>query len=702
MPIKISLAGNPNSGKTTLFNALTGSSQRVGNWPGVTVERKEGKLKSDPEVIVQDLPGVYSLSPYTPEEVVTRNYLVSESPDVIVNIVDATNLERNLYLTTQLCELGIPVVVSLNMIDELAKNGTAIDAAKLAQMLNCPVVETSAVRQFGCDGVVRQAVELAGTPANFMKIFSGNVENALSKIESLLSSCPVQKRRYYAVKMIERDAKVSEELALDGEIYQEIDRIVSVLETECEDSGEAVIAAGRYQWVTELVAKVMVKPEKDFVNVSAKIDAIVTNRFLALPIFALVMFLVYYISITTVGTMGSDWVNDVLFGEWIPGAVNALLDKAGTADWLRGLIVDGMIGGVGAVLGFLPQMLVLFCCLSFLEDCGYMARVAFIMDRLFRCFGLSGKSFIPMLIATGCSVPGIMASRTIENDAERRMTVLTTGFIPCGAKLPVIALVGGALFDNAAWVAASCYAAGVAAVVISGIILKKTRLFAGESSPFIMELPNYHAPLWKSILRTTFQRGWSFVKKAATVILLSTVVIWFLQSFNWKLEMCRADNSILASLGNLLAPLFTSLGWGNWRAAVATITGLVAKENVVSTLGVLYGVEEVAENGEEFWHLLRQEYSLLSAYSFLLFNLLCAPCFAAIGAIRREMMSARWTLFALAYQTVFAFTASFLVYQFGLWFTRGEFTFSSGMAVTAAGMVCFLLFRKNKNGSQLK
>lgn len=695
MPIKISLAGNPNSGKTTLFNALTGSSQRVGNWPGVTVERKEGKLKSDPDVIIQDLPGVYSLSPYTPEEVVTRNYLVSESPDVIINIVDATNLERNLYLTTQLCELGIPVAVSLNMIDELRKSGAKIDTLKLAELLNCQVIETSAVREQGCDEIVEKAVSLAGTPAGKLKIFSGEIENALQEIEALLTALPENKRRYYAVKLFERDNKAAAELALDEDTSSKVGQIISQAEVENDDSGEAIIAAGRYQWISRVISEVLVKPEKSFSNVSAKIDSIVTNRFLALPIFALVMFMVYYISITTVGTMGTDWVNDVLFGQWIPDAANALLDKAEVADWLRGLIVDGMIGGVGAVLGFLPQMLVLFCCLSFLEDCGYMARVAFIMDRLFRCFGLSGKSFIPMLIATGCSVPGIMASRTIENESERRMTVLTTGFIPCGAKLPVIALIGGALFGNAAWVAASCYAAGVGAVVISGIILKKTRLFAGDASPFIMELPNYHAPLLKSILRTTFQRGWSFVRKAATVILLSTVVIWFLQSFNWKLEMCGAESSILASLGNILAPLFSPLGWGNWRAAVATVTGLVAKENVVSTLGVLYGVEEAAENGEEFWHLLRMEYSMLSAYSFLLFNLLCAPCFAAIGAIRREMMSARWTLFALAYQTIFAFTASFLVYQFGMWIKYGRFTFGSGAAVVLTGIVCFLIFRKN-------
>ena len=705
MALKISLAGNPNSGKTTLFNALTGSSQRVGNWPGVTVERKEGKLKNHPDVIIQDLPGIYSLSPYTLEEVVTRNYLVAEQPDVIINIVDATNIERNLYLTTQLCELGIPVVIALNMIDEARKAGIKIDVAQLSKMLNCPVVETSAVRQEGCDEAVVKALELAGKPETSAFSFSAEIEAAIAKIEALLTNRKLASPRWYAIKLFERDEKVATELALDENTSIEIGNIVSRLEAEHDDSSEALIISERYQWIARKLENCLVQPAREKETASTKIDAVVTNRFLALPIFALVMFLVYYISITTIGSMGTDWVNDVLFGQWIPDAANTLLDKMGTAAWLKGLIIDGMIGGVGAVLGFLPQMLVLFLCLSFLEDCGYMSRVAFIMDRVFRSFGLSGKSFIPMLIATGCSVPGIMASRTIENESERRMTVLTTGFIPCGAKLPVIALIAGAMFGNAAWVVTSCYLAGIGAVIISGIILKKTKLFSGDPSPFIMELPNYHRPLVKSVLRTTFQRGWSFVKKAATIILLSTVIIWFLQSFNWKLEMCSANDSILASLGSCLAPLFSPLGWGNWRATVATITGLIAKENVVGSLGVLYGMEEVAENGEEYWALLRSEYSPLAAYSFLLFNLLCAPCFAAVGAIRREMMSARWTFFALAYQTLFAFISSLLVYQFGLWISSGSFTFGTASALAAGSFVLYMLFRKgctavaNKNSN---
>ena len=693
MPIKLSLAGNPNSGKTTMFNALTGSDQRVGNWPGVTVERKEGKLKGNSDVIVQDLPGIYSLSPYTLEEVVSRNYLISEQPDVIVNIVDATNIERNLYLTTQLTELGIPVVIALNMFDDLAKRGDKIDLEKLGGLLGCTVIPTSAVRNTGCQGAVEKAVSLVGKEFPHIHCFNEDIENALIEIESLLPEIPAS--RWYAVKLFERDAKAAETLTLSPEVSAKIEEIIKrTVKNGC--SPEEIIARERYDFISKVVAASVTKAPAAL-DPSARIDSIVTNRFLALPVFAAVMFLVYYVSITTIGSMGTDWVNDVLFGEIIPNFVTALLEKAQTAPWLQGLIVDGIIHGVGAVLGFLPQMLVLFLCLSFLEDCGYMSRVAFIMDRIFRSFGLSGKSFIPMLIATGCSVPGIMASRTIENESDRRMTVLTTGFIPCGAKLPVIALIAGALFDNAAWVATSCYLAGIAAVVISGVILKKTRLFAGDPSPFIMELPSYHLPLWSSVLRTTLQRGWSFVRKAATIILLSTVIIWGLQNFNWHFQMVDANDSMLASIGSILAPLFAPLGWGNWRAVVATLTGLIAKENVVGTLGVLYGVAEAAEDGSEYWDLLRRDYSQLAAYSFLLFNLLCAPCFAAVAAVRREMMSVRWTLFALGYQTVFAFITSLLIYQFGKFFISGVFEWQGMVpAIVLLIGVLFLLFRKNR------
>ena len=696
MALKISLAGNPNSGKTTMFNALTGSSQRVGNWPGVTVERKEGRLKSDHDIIIQDLPGIYSLSPYTLEEVITRDYLISGQPDVIINIVDAANLERNLYLTTQLAELNLPIVVTLNMIDAAAKSGISIDIEQLQKQLNCPVIATSAVRGNGCTDAAASAIKNAGQATVPQRIFCEKTADAIAKIETLLTDVPAANRYWYAVKLFERDSKIAAALKLDAAVAEKIDLIITAREKEENESSEAIIAAERYNWIDRVI-KLSVKFSKDKKeSVSAKIDSVATNRFLALPLFAGVMFLVYYLSITTIGSMGTDWVNDLLFGEWIPNWTTAILERSGTAPWLQSLIVDGIISGVGAVLGFLPQMLVLFCCLAILEDCGYMARVAFIMDRLLRFFGLSGKSFIPMLIGTGCSVPGIMASRTIENESDRRMTVLTTSFIPCGAKLPVIALISGALFDDAAWVVTSVYFAGIAAVVISGIILKKTRMFAGEPSPFVMELPHYHRPLVKSVLRTTFQRGWSFVKKAATIILLSTVIIWFLQNFNWKLEMVTANKSILAALGGIIAPVFSPLGWGNWRATVATITGLIAKENIVSTLGVLYGMEEVAENGQEYWTILRNEYSKLAAYSFLLFNLLCAPCFAAVGAIRREMMSARWTIFALSYLTIFAFTASFLVYQFGTLIIGGVWNWKGLIpAFVASAIILYLLFRKN-------
>lgn len=694
MPTKISLAGNPNSGKTTMFNALTGSSQRVGNWPGVTVEKKEGQLKEHPEVIIQDLPGIYSLSPYTLEEVVTRNYLISEHPDAIINIVDATNIERNLYLTTQLAELGIPLVIALNMIDEVRKKGDSIDLKKLGAALNAPVMESSAVRGDGCRELAEKAIHSAGSNVPALKIFSSDIEKSLSDIEKLLPG-DLPTARWYAVKLFEQDLKAVKTLMLPEEKLSAIKAIADAAAEKNGCSTEEIIASERYAFIERILKSCVISTAATASPVSEKIDSFVTNRFLALPIFAAVMFLVYYVSITTVGTMATDWVNDVLFGEWIPQSVTALLEKNGTSPWLVSLIVDGIIAGVGAVLGFLPQMMMLFLFLSFLEDCGYMSRVAFIMDRIFRSFGLSGKSFIPMLIGTGCSVPGIMASRTIENESDRRMTVITTSFIPCGAKLPVIALITGALFDNSAWVSTSAYAGGIAAVMISGIILKKTSMFSGNPSPFIMELPAYHLPLASSVIRTTLQRSWSFVKKAATIILLSTVVVWLLQNFTWKFTMTdRPDASMLAALGDLIAPLFKPLGWGNWRAAVATITGLIAKENVVSTLRVLYSVEELAE--QEFQDILGANYSKLQAYSFLMFNLLCAPCFAAVGAIRREMLNAKWTIFALSYLTVFAFAVSLMIYQFGLFFITGDFTVGTAAAAAVLAAALYLLLRKNK------
>jgi len=701
--IKIALAGNPNSGKTTMFNDLTGSSQRVGNWPGVTVEKKEGKLKTDKEIIIQDLPGIYSLSPYTLEEVVSREYLINEKPDAIINIVDATNIERNLYLTTQLTELGIPVVLALNMIDVVQKNGDEINIVKLGNELGCAVVETAAAKGQGTKDAVQKAVELVKSKKSVTSknIFSKEVESYISQIEDLIKDAIKSDTRWYAVKLFERDEKVLEQIKLSNSVQDQIETIIVKCETEFDDISESIITCERYNYVGEIVKNSVKKKNTSNMSASDKIDSIVTNRILALPIFALVMYLVYYISIVTIGDMGTGWVNDVLFGEIVPDAVGGFLDSVGTAPWLSGLILDGIIAGVGAVLGFLPQMLVLFFCLAILEDCGYMSRIAFIMDKIFRKFGLSGKSFIPMLVTTGCGVPGIMASRTIENENDRRMTVMTTTFVPCGAKLPIIALIAGALFDDAAWVATSAYFVGVAAIVISGIMLKKTKMFAGDPSPFIMELPAYHMPLLGSVVRTTLNRGWAFIKKATSVVMLAMVVIWFLQTFNWSLEMVDAEESILATLGNIIAPIFTPLGWGDWRAAVATVTGLAAKEIVVGTFGVLYGFEEVAENGEEYWSAFQAGFTQISAYSFLVFNLLCAPCFAAIGALRSELRSDKWTWFAVGYQCGFAYLVSLIIYQFGTLFTGGGFGLGTVFAIAALVFLLYMLLRKQKYGNQI-
>ena len=689
MEIRIALAGNPNCGKTTLFNVLTGSNQFVGNWPGVTVEKKEGRLKGHKDVIITDLPGIYSLSPYTLEEVVARNYLIGERPDAILNIIDGTNLERNLYLTTQLVELGIPVVAAINMMDVVRKNGDKINTEQLSKELGCEVVEISALKGTGINEVSAAAIKAAQNkiPSVPQRSFCGCVEHAIAHIEeAVLHDIPEEQQRWYAIKIFERDEKVLEMLNVPADKKAHIENDIAAAEKEMDDDSESIITNERYIYIASIIKGCYSKKNKGGLTVSDKIDRIVTNRILALPIFAAVMFIVYYVSVTTVGTWATDWANDGVFGEgwsffgiWIPGIpviAENILTSINCADWLQSLILDGIIGGVGAVLGFVPQMLVQFIFLAFLEACGYMARIAFVMDRIFRKFGLSGKSFIPMLIGTGCGVPGIMASRTIENERDRRMTIMTTTFIPCGAKLPIIGLIAGALFNNAGWVAVTAYFIGVAAIIVSGIMLKKTKMFAGNPAPFVMELPAYHMPTVGNILRSMWERGWSFIKKAGTVILLSTIVLWFLMGFgveNGSFGMIEEiDNSILAKIGSGIAWIFAPLGWGDWKAAVAAVTGLIAKENVVATYGSLYHfAEEVSENGDEIWGSLAAEFSALAGYSFLIFNLLCAPCFAAIGAIRREMNNSKWTAFAIAYQCVFAYAVSLMVYQFGLLFTGG-------------------------------
>ena len=800
MEIRIALAGNPNSGKTTLFNALTGSNQFVGNWPGVTVEKKEGKLKKHSDVKIVDLPGIYSLSPYTLEEVVARNFLLEERPDAILNIVDGTNLERNLYLTTQLTELGIPVVVAVNMMDVVQKNGDRINIEALSTALGCKVVEISALKGTGVKEAAEAAVEAAkGAVTVPQHSFSGAVEHALAHIEeAAVHDLPAEQQRWYAIKIFERDEKVLEKLKLPADVAAHIEQDIQDAEKELDDDAESIITNERYVYIASVIKSCYQKKSKAKLTTSDKIDRVVTNRWLALPIFAVVMIIVYYVSVTTVGTWATDWANDGVFGDgwhlwggaayeqaaedyvipgaeteafleaaaeagavdeaasseeetvlipeiaqnvtatavlyddegnvtdeipvdyatyleasqveepdpadygvWVPGIpvlVESGLTAINCADWLQGLILDGIVGGVGAVLGFVPQMLVLFIFLAFLESCGYMARVAFVMDRIFRKFGLSGKSFIPMLIGTGCGVPGIMASRTIENERDRRMTIMTTTFIPCGAKLPIIALIAGALFDGAWWVSPSAYFIGVAAIIVSGIMLKKTKLFSGDPAPFVMELPAYHWPTVGNVLRSMWERAWSFIKKAGTVILLSSIVLWFLQAFgveNGSFGMVEdLNNSVLAVIGSGIAWIFAPLGWGNWQSAVATITGLIAKENVVGTFGVLFGgFDEVAENGWQIWANMRQVYTPLSAYSFLIFNLLCAPCFAAMGAIKREMNNGKWTAFAIAYQCVFAYAVSLIVYQLGMLFTGQGNVIGAIAAFVLLGIICFMLFR---------
>jgi len=702
MAITIALAGNPNSGKTTLFNELTGSSQYVGNWPGVTVEKKEGKLKGQKEVLIQDLPGVYSLSPYTLEEVVTREYLLKGQPSGILNIVDATNIERNLYLTLQLLETGIPMVIALNMIDLLHKNGDIIDTPQLSALLGCPIVETSALKGFGAKDAVGRTLETIQTSAKekfFFHPFSSETEVALSSIRDLLPpSIAEEQRRWYSIRLFERDEKAMAEVNLSPDAVGKIEAAILKAEDFFQDDSESIITNERYSLVTDMVSRcVRKKPRTGNLTTSDKIDRIVTHRFWALPIFALVMFCVYYLAVSTIGSMGTDWVNDILFGEMFMGNAGAFLASIGTADWMISLVVDGIIGGVGAVLGFLPQMLVLFFCLSLLEDSGYMARVAFIMDRIFRHFGLSGKSFIPLLVATGCGVPGIMASRTIENDSDRRITIITTAFIPCGAKLPIIALIAGALFPGSVFIAPSAYFIGIGAVLLSGILLKKTTLFSGDPAPFVMELPAYHMPGLKGVLIHMWERARSFVIKAGTVIFLACIILWFLSTFNFGMQMVNAEDSMLAAVGKVLAPLFAPLGWGDWKAAVATISGLLAKENVVGTFGVLYGISEVSENGAEVWSSLQAAFSQLSAFSFLVFNLLCAPCFAAIGATRREMVSAKWTWFAVGYQTIFAYMVSLIIYQAGSRMSPATLVVT-GVLLLAVLLVIHRFFGKARRG----
>ena len=707
MSIKIALAGNPNSGKTTLFNALTGSNQFVGNWPGVTVEKKEGKLKGHKDVKLMDLPGIYSLSPYTLEEVVARNYLINETPDAIINIIDGTNLERNLYLSTQIMELGIPVIMAINMMDVIEKRGDRIHIDKLGEKLGCEVVEISALKGNGIKELANKAVKLAqGKGANkIAHKFNDKVEEIVSNVEAVLpADVTASQKRFFAIKLLERDDKIVENM----KEVPNVDNYIETLEKEFDDDTESIFTNERYEYISSIIEGCYTKNQKGKLSVSDKIDRVVTNRWAALPIFAVVMFIVYYVSVTTIGTIVTDWTNDVLFGEIIPPAIEKVLVAINCADWLQGLILDGIVAGVGAVLGFVPQMLVLFFFLAVLESCGYMARVAFIMDRIFRKFGLSGKSFIPMLIGSGCGVPGVMASRTIENDRDRKMTIMTTTFIPCGAKLPIIALIAGALFDGAWWVAPSAYFVGVAAIIVSGIILKKTKMFAGDPAPFVMELPAYHLPTAGNVLRSMWERGWSFIKKAGTIITLSTILLWFLMNFGWinghfgMLDMeTQLNDSILAKVGGVIAPIFKPLGWGNWKMAVAAVTGLIAKENVVSTFGMLFGFgSEIAEDGQEVWGTLAGSMSAIAAYSFLVFNLLCAPCFAAMGAIKREMNNSKWFWIAIGYMTCFAYLTALVIYQIGgLIVGETGFGIFTIIAILVVIGFLYLLFRPSKENN---
>ena len=707
MAVKIALAGNPNCGKTTLFNALTGSNQFVGNWPGVPVEKKEGKLKGHKDVVIMDLPGIYSLSPYTLEEVVARNYLIAERPDAILNIVDGTNIERNLYLSTQLMELGIPVIMAVNMMDVVEKSGEKIHTDKLSQKLGCEVVQISALKGTGIKEAAEKAVKLAESrkAAVVAHEFSKDAEDIISAVEAKITGMPEEQKRFFAIKLLEKDDKIQEMMSTVPDVSAQIKE----MEDKFDDDTESVITNERYVYISSIIGECVTKNTKEKLTTSDKIDRIVTNRWAALPIFAVVMTIVYLVSVTTVGAFVTDWTNDVLFGEIIPPAIESGLNAIGCADWLQGLILDGIVAGVGAVLGFVPQMLVLFIFLAFLESCGYMARVAFIMDRIFRKFGLSGKSFIPMLIGSGCGVPGVMASRTIENDRDRKMTIMTTTFIPCGAKLPIIAMIAGAFFNNSGWVATSAYFVGIAAIICSGIILKKTKMFAGDPAPFVMELPAYHWPTVSNVLRSMWERGWSFIKKAGTIILLSTIVLWFLMSFGWESGSFgmveELNNSILASIGSAIAWIFAPLGWTQagegWKMAVAAVTGLIAKENVVATFGMLYGFAEVAEDGAEIWGNLAAAMTPIAAYGFLVFNLLCAPCFAAMGAIKREMNNAKWFWFAIGYQCGLAYVVSLCIYQIGTLITTGAFGIGTVVAFLLVIGFLYLLFRPYKESNSL-
>ena len=703
MAVKIALAGNPNCGKTTLFNALTGSNQFVGNWPGVTVEKKEGKLKGHKDVVIMDLPGIYSLSPYTLEEVVARNYLIAERPDAILNIVDGTNIERNLYLSTQLMELGIPVIMAVNMMDVVEKSGEKIHTDKLSKKLGCEVVEISALKGTGIKEAAEKAVKLAESrkAAVVAHEFSKEAEDIIAEVEGKIKGMPEEQKRFFAIKLLEKDDKINEMMTNVPDVSAEIKE----MEDKFDDDTESVITNERYVYISSIIGDCVTKNTKEKLTTSDRIDRIVTNRWAALPIFALVMFIVYYVSVTTVGALLTDWTNDTLFAEWIIPGAQSFFEGIGCADWLTGLIVDGVISGVGAVLGFVPQMLVLFIFLAFLESCGYMARVAFIMDRIFRKFGLSGKSFIPMLIGTGCGVPGVMASRTIENERDRRMTIMTTTFIPCGAKLPIIALFAGAIFGGASWVAPSAYFVGIAAIICSGIILKKTKMFAGDPAPFVMELPAYHMPTVLNVLRSMWERGWSFIKKAGTVILLSTIFIWYTSTYGFENgTYCAVEDfadSFLGTIGNAISWIFIPQGFGNAKATVAAITGLVAKENVVGTFGILYGLEEVAEDGAEFWGSIAKDYTAVAAYAYLIFNLLCAPCFAAIGAIKREMNNAKWTWFAIGYQCLLAYCVSLVINQVGSAIFYGVYTPWLIVAIALIVLFIWLLVRPYKEATTL-
>ncbi|KPG68537.1 ferrous iron transport protein B [Enterococcus sp. RIT-PI-f] len=691
MQLQCALVGNPNSGKTSTFNQLTGAKQTVGNWPGVTVERKSGKYKKDKLITIQDLPGIYSLSPYTPEEVISRNYLQEASIDAVLNIVDGTNLERNLYLTLQLLEMGLPIVVAINMSDLLKKKGIQLNIDKLAYGLGISVVKISALKQQGMEKMMSTAKQSAKKQAAILR-YDPRLESALAEIgHQLPADLSEAKRRWTAIKLFEKDPLVTQEIDLTPLQQKEIAETIAIAEMIFKESSDAILVNERYGFIEDLLSLAVIRQEDQRLSISDNIDRLLTHRVLALPIFAFFMWLIYYLSIQTVGTIGTDWVNDVLFGSWIPEILDQWMNQWHVAQWMQELIQDGIVAGVGAVLGFLPQIFVLFFCLAILEDCGYMARIAFVMDRLFRKFGLSGKSFIPMLIATGCGVPGVMASRTIENQKDRRLTVMVTTFMPCSAKLPIIALISGAFFPGRTWVAPSAYFIGMAAIVVSGIVLKKTALFAGDPAPFIMELPAYHLPQVSSVFKSAWDRGIAFVKKAGTIIFAACVLIWFASSYDFSLARVTEDQSILAAAGRLMAPIFAPLGWGTWRGTVATITGLIAKENVIGTFGILYGqTGEISESGNEIWQLLRNDYTAVAAYSFLIFNLLCAPCFAAIGAIHREMGDSKWTWLAISYQCGLAYCASFVVYQLGhVLFEGGSLTLGTGIAVL---FICGLIF----------